>query len=340
MSAALLNTVLRAGRALPLNGGERLVLLVAAWRADESGRTFMPGLAVLEQAGLSTQAGYPALRRLANFGLLRETRPVTIDVSRLHQMACADLLGEGGTSKEVASKQLASTNKEVATISKEVASKEVANSNKEVASKEIASKQLASKKVANFLASSLLQDSKELATYKLETIKTRSVACAREGEPSVSGEGAPKGDGQTEVRAVSPVTGRAEPVTVRGWENLARFRRAYPKTCRDLQALKREWALLEAEGVEGRSVTVDELLGALEEAKRSKQWQEEGGRFVPRPEVWLGERQFVPLLRAAAERRAPTQAEREAAEAARSRERMAVDEEVLAMMEDEDGDHV
>ena len=303
MSAALLNTVLRAGRSLPLNGGERLVLLVAAWRADESGRTFMPGLAVLEQAGLSTQAGYPALRRLANFGLLRETRPVTIDVSRLHQMACADLLGEGETSKEVASKQLA-------------------NTSKEVASKEVASKELASKKVANFLANNLPQDSKELATYKLETIKTRSTACAREGEHSVSGEGAPTGDGEAEVRAVSPATGRAEPVTVRGWEALRAFRGAYPKPPRDLQALNREWALLEREGVDGRAVALEELLGALAEAKLSKQWQEDGGRFVPRPEVWLGERQFVPLLQAARERRAAgkTQAEREAEETARAKE--------------------
>ncbi len=338
MSAALLNTVLRAGRSLPLNGGERLVLVVAAWRADESGRTFMPGLAVLEQAGLSTQAGYPALRRLANFGLLRETRPVTIDVSRLHQMACADLLGEGETSKEVASRQLANASKELANSSKEVASKEVATISKEVASKEVASKQLASKKVANFLASNLPQDGKELATYKLETIKTRSVACAREGVPEdCSGaSGAPKGDGQTEVRAVSPVTGRAEPVTVRDKASLGAFMREYPKRSMNRLLVVSAWAAVEAEGISGARI-----LGAMREAALTKGWQEEGGRFVPRAENWLRDRGFEQFLEAADRRAsAPTQAQREAAEAARARERMAVDEEVLAMMEDENGDHV
>lgn len=302
MSAALLNTVLRAGRALPLNGGERLALLVAAWRADESGRTFMPGLAVLEQAGLSTQAGYPALRRLANFGLLRETRPVTIDVSRLHQMACADLLGEGETSKKVA------------TIGKE----------------------LASKKVANFVASNLPQDSKELATYKLETIKMRSTACAREGESSVSVGGAPTGDGEAEVRAVSPATGRSEPVTVRDKASLGAFMREYPKRSMNRLLVVSAWAAAEAEGISGARI-----LGAMREAALTKGWQEEGGRFVPRAENWLRDRGFEQFLREADRRAAvPTQAEREAAEAARARERMAVDEEVLAMMEDEDGDHV
>ncbi len=317
MSAALLNTVLRAGRSLPLNGGERLVLLVAAWRADESGRTFMPGLAVLEQAGLSTQAGYPALRRLAKFGLLRETRPVTIDVSRLHQMACADLLGEGENSKEVASK-------------------EVANDSKEVVSKEVASKQLASKKVANFLANNLPQDGKDLATYKLETIKTRSIACAREGEPSVSGEGAHTGDGETEVRAVSPATGRAEPVTVRDQASLGTFMREYPKRSMNRLLVVSAWAAVEAEGISGARI-----LGAMREAALTKGWQEEGGRFVPRAENWLRDRGFEQHLRDADRRAAaPTQAEREAAEDAVARERMEALEDALAMMEDEEDDHV
>ena len=309
MSVSLLNTVLRAGRGLPLNVGERLVLMVAAWRADESGRTFMAGLAIVQQAGLSTQAGYPALKRLLGFGLLRETRPVTIDVSRLSQMALAATL-EGDAADET---------EEVA--SKEVASKEVAS--KEVASKEVASKEVASKEVANSVASKLPPNSKELATINYKTNKTRSNACARacEGSSSVSGEGAPTGDGEASgrVRVVKATAAsvRVDAPGIQDKESLQAFIAEYPKRAMNRMVVCAEWASLEAEGVSGK-----DLLAAMREGALDKAWWEGNRpRYAPRAEDFLGKRVFEDYLGEARARQesGKTQAAREAEEAARAK---------------------
>lgn len=322
MSVSLLNTVLRAGKGLPLNLGERLVLLVAAWRADESGRTFMPGLAIVQQAGLSTQAGYPALKRLLGFGLLRETRPVTIDVSRLSQMALAATL-EGGADGESAEE-----------TSKELVSKEVAKTSKEVASKQVVSKELASKELANSMASRLSSTSKEVATINIETNKTRSNACARacEGSSSVPGEGAPTGDGEASGRvrvvkaqpapSAAPLTIHFEKTEVQDKASLGLFLKEYPKRAMNRLTVCAEWAALEAEGFTGL-----QLLGAMREARMSKQWSEDGGRYVPRAEIFLHDRRFEDFLPAAAERGSvKSQAEREAEEREAARRLAAIDE--------------
>ena len=333
MSVALLNTVLRAGKGLPLNLGERLVLLVSAWRADESGRTFMPGRVILQQAGLSTQAGYPALKRLLGFGLLRETRPVTIDVSRLSQMALAAALDgdttdeeEAETSKELASKELAKTSKELVSkevASKEIASKELAKTSKELVSKEVASKEIASKELANSMASNLPSTSKELATINYKTNKTHTNACACEGS-SVSGECAPTGDGQAEsrvqvvqARASSSLTVRVEAAEVMDKESLGLFLKEYPKRAMNRLVVCAEWAALEAEGFTGR-----QLLGAMREGALDKAWWEGNRpRYAPRAEDFLGKRVFEDYLRAAEARQndSKTQAQREAEEAARAK---------------------
>lgn len=322
MSVSLLNTVLRAGRGLPLNVGERLVLLVAAWRADESGRTFMAGLAILQQAGLSTQAGYPALRRLAGFGLLRETRPVTIDVSKLSQMALAATLEDG--SADAGGEE----------ISKEVASKELAKTSKELVSKEVASKEIASKELANSMASKLPSTSKEVATINIETNKTRSTACARacEGSSSVPGEGAPTGDGEASGRvrvvkaqptpSAAPLTLHFEKTEVQDKASLGLFLKEYPKRAMNRLTVCAEWAALEAEGFAGKR-----LLAAMREARMSKQWSEDGGRYVPRAEIFLHDRRFEDFLPAAAERGSvKSQAEREAEEREAARRLAAIDE--------------
>ena len=323
MSVSLLNTVLRAGKGLPLNLGERLVLLVAAWRADESGRTFMAGLAIVQQAGLSTQAGYPALKRLLGFGLLRETRPVTIDVSRLSQMALAATL-EGDADGESAE----DTSKELANNSKELVSKEVVKTSKQVASKEVASKEVASKELANSVTSKLPSTSKELATINYKTNKTRTNARACEESSSVSGEGAPTGDGQAPAPKVAPapsaapLTIRVEAAEVQDKESLGLFLKEYPKRAMNRLVVCAEWAALEAEGFAGKR-----LLAAMREARMSKQWCEDGGRYVPRAEIFLHDRRFEDFLPAAAERASvKSQAEREAEEREASRRLAAIDE--------------
>lgn len=321
MSVNLLNTVLRAGKGLPLNLGERLVLMVAAWRADESGRTFMPGMAILQQAGLSTQSGYPALKRLLGFGLLRETRPVTIDVSRLAQMALAATL-EGDAPDE-------ETSKELATNSKELASKEVAKTSKELVSKELASKEIASKELANSVASNLPPTSKEVATINYKTNKTHTNACARACEgSSVSGEGAPTGDGQSPAKkaqpthSASPMTVHVEAAEIQDKESLQAFIKDYPKKAMNRLVVCAEWAALEAEGFAGKA-----LLAAMREARMSKQWCEDGRRYVPRAEIFLHDRRFEDFLPAAAERGSvKSQAEREAEEREAARRLAAIDE--------------
>ena len=289
MSVSLLNTVLRAGRGLPLNVGERLVLMVAAWRADESGRTFMAGLAIVQQAGLSTQAGYPALKRLLGFGLLRETRPVTIDVSRLSQMALAATL-EGDAADET---------------------------------EEVASKEVASKEVANSVASKLPPNSKELATINYKTNKTRSNACARacEGSSSVSGEGAPTGDGEASgrVRVVKATAAsvRVDAPGIQDKESLQAFIAEYPKRAMNRMVVCAEWASLEAEGVSGK-----DLLAAMREGALDKAWWEGNRpRYAPRAEDFLGKRVFEDYLGEARARQesGKTQAAREAEEAARAK---------------------
>ena len=315
MSVSLLNTVLRAGKGLPLNLGERLVLLVAAWRADESGRTFMAGLAIVQQAGLSTQAGYPALKRLLGFGLLRETRPVTIDVSRLSQMALAATL-EGDAAGEAG----------------EETSKELANNSKELASKELASKELASKELASSVTSKLPSTSKEVATINYKTNKTRTNARACEESSSVSGEGAPTGDGEASGRvrvvkaqpapSTEPLTIHFEKTEAKDKASLGLFLKEYPKRAMNRLTVCAEWAALEAEGFTGR-----QLLGAMREARMSKQWGEDGGRYVPRAEIFLHDRRFEDFLPAAAERASvKTHEQMLADEEAEARKRAAIDD--------------
>ena len=310
MSVNLLNTVLRAGKGLPLNLGERLVLMVAAWRADESGRTFMAGLAIVQQAGLSTQAGYPALRRLLGFGLLRETRPVTIDVSRLSQMALAATL-EGDAADEA----------------DEEISKEVAKTSKELVSKELVSKEL-----ANSVASNLPPTSKELATINYKTNKTHTNACAREGS-SVSGEGAPTGDGEASGRvrvvkaqpapSTAPLTIRVEATEVQDAESLGFFMREYPKRAMNRMVVCAEWASIEAEGIPGKRI-----LGAMREARMCKQWCEDGGRYIPRAEIFLRDRRFEDFLSAAADRASvKTHEQVLAEEEAEARKRWTIEDE-------------
>lgn len=319
MSVGLTNTAIKLLGVYPFEVSERLILVLLAWRADENGETRMTKTELARQSGLSQPTVRKATARLEMMGLV-SGKQMTLGVRALVRLLDQS---EEWNGQETEGKTVCKKTENGLQSAKNCKmengfqfcegenGKQFTISTKTKTENSFPSKQ-----------KTLFRKTENgLLPYR-QDYKTRSTACAREGEPSASEGDAPKGDGQAEVLAVSPATGRAEPVLVRGWEALRAFRGAYPKPPRDVQALNREWALLEHEGVDGHAVTLEELLGALAEAKLSKQWQEDGGRFVPRPEVWLGEQQFVPLLQAARERRAAgkTQAEREAEETARAKE--------------------
>lgn len=347
MSVGLTNTAIKLLGVYPFEVSERLILVLLAWRADENGETRMTKAELERQSGLSRPTVRKTISRLEMMGLASGRR-LTLGVRALVRLLAQS---EEGTGQEAEGKTVCQKTENGLPSSKPEDGKQFAISAKNgktengLPSGEAENgKQFAispKTKTENGLPSerqTLFQKTENgLPPYR-QDYKTRSTACAREGVPEdCSGaSGAPTGDGEAEVRAVSPATGRSEPVTVRDKASLGVFMREYPKRSMNRLLVVSAWAAAEAEGISGARI-----LGAMREAALTKGWQEEGGRFVPRAENWLRDRGFEQFLREADRRSAvPTQAEREAAEAARARERMAVDEEVLAMMEDEDGDHV
>ena len=321
MSVGLTNTAIKLLGVYPFEVSERLILVLLAWRADENGETRMTKAEIERQSGLSRPTVRKTIARLEMMGLASGKR-LTLGVRALVRLLAQseEVTGQEAEGKTVCQK-----------IENGLPSSEAENGKRFAISQKT--------KTENSLPSerqTLFQKTENgLPPYR-QDYKTRSIACAREGEPSVSEGGAPTGDGEAEVRAVSPATGRAEPVTVRDKESLGAFMREYPKRSMNRLLVVSAWAAVEAEGISGARI-----LGAMREAALTKGWQEEGGRFVPRAENWLRDRGFEQHLRDADRRAAaPTQAEREAAEDAAARERMEALEDALAMMEDEEDDHV
>ncbi len=72
------------------------------------------------------------------------------------------------------------------------------------------------------------------------------------------------------------------------WATFDRFWKSYPKKSR-IQDAKREWIKVcptdEPEQVE-------KIMDALERWKRSRQWKDEGGRYIPRADNWLRDRAY------------------------------------------------
>ena len=91
-------------------------------------------------------------------------------------------------------------------------------------------------------------------------------------------------------------------------EGLRAFLEAYPegKPPRDADVMASVWH----EVIVERGIGRDALMAALEEAKASRSWQEQRGRFVPRPERWLGEGGYMAYLPARATESPAKRAER------------------------------
>ena len=86
-----------------------------------------------------------------------------------------------------------------------------------------------------------------------------------------------------------------------GLEGFAEFWTAYPRK-KSKAAAERAWAKIRP----GEELQA-EILAALEQAKQSRDWQKEGGQYIPYPATWLNARGWEDELEPAApERRQPT----------------------------------
>lgn len=298
MSVNLTNTAIRLLGVFPFEVSERLALIILCWRADENGETRMNKSELARQTGLSRPTVRKTVSRLEMMGLVSGPR-LTIGVRALVKLLARSQMENGLPSEGE------EDGKRFATFGDVAMENGLPSECKDVCQKM----------------------EKGLPPYR-QDYKTRSNACVREGS-SVSGEGAPTGDGQAEsrvqvgqARPSSSLTVRVEAAEVVDKESLGLFLKEYPKRAMNRLVVCAEWAALESEGFAGKR-----LLAAMREARMSKQWCEDGGRYVPRAEIFLHDRRFEDFLPAAAERGSvKSQAEREAEEREAARRLAAIDE--------------
>lgn len=297
MSVNLTNTAIRLLGVFPFEVSERLALIILCWRADENGETRMNKSELARQTGLSRPTVRKTVSRLEMMGLVSGPR-LTVGVRALVKLLARSQM-ENGLPSEVAE-----DGEQFSTFGDVAMENSLPSECKDVCQKM----------------------EKGLPPYR-QDYKTHTNACVREGS-SVSGEGAPTGDGQAPAKKVTPapsaapLTIRVEAAEVQDKASLGLFLKEYPKRAMNRLTVCAEWAALEAEGFTGR-----QLLGAMREARMSKQWSEDGGRYVPRAEIFLHDRRFEDFLPAAAERGSvKSQAEREAAEREAARRLAAIDE--------------
>ncbi len=308
MSVNLTNTAIKLLGVFPFEVSERLALLILCWRADENGETRMNKSELARQTGLSKPTVLKTIQRLQMMRLV-SGKQLTVGVSTLVRLLAESEVEKGQTalpfSEEKGQTSLPSGKTE---------------------------------RLKGFTSEGqdvLQKRSKGLPPYR-QDYKTKHTpnACARacEGSSSVPGEGAPTGDGEASGRvrvvkaqttpSAAPLTIHFEKTEVQDKASLGLFLKEYPKRAMNRLTVCAEWAALEAEGFAGKR-----LLAAMREARMSKQWSEDGGRYVPRAEIFLHDRRFEDFLPAAAERGSvKSQAEREAEEREAARRLAAIDE--------------
>ena len=154
--------------------------------------------------------------------------------------------------------------------------------------------------------------------------RVNACACACDGETPISDAQAAHLGCSVSARPNRNVTGKPEervkvvvarPTSEHSTEakdkaSLGAFIKEYPKRAMNRFAVCAEWANIEAEGIAGKRI-----LAAMREAKMSKQWCEDGRRYVPRAENFLKDRVFEDFLPQANERASvKTQEQRDADE--------------------------
>lgn len=310
VSVNLTNTAIKLLGVFPFEVSERLALLILCWRADENGETRMTKAELERQTGLSKPTVLKTIQRLQMMRLV-SGKQLTVGVSALIHLLAESESAEGQTS-------LPSKGQTSLPFSEEKGQTSLPSGETE--------------RLKGFTSEGqdvLQKRLKDLTPYR-QDYKTHTNACARACEgSSVSGEGAPTGDGQAEsrvqvvqARPSSSLTVRVEAAEVVDKESLGLFLKEYPKRAMNRLVVCAEWAALEAEGFAGKR-----LLAAMREARMSKQWCEDGGRYVPRAEIFLHDRRFEDFLSAAAERASvKTHEQMLADEEAEARKRAAIDD--------------
>lgn len=90
------------------------------------------------------------------------------------------------------------------------------------------------------------------------------------------------GDGEYERDTDSEKDGETE-IDGESERSFAAFWAAYPKKTKKQEARA---------AFQGVTVSLDKILSAIEQQKRSAQWHADGGRYIPAPATWLRERGY------------------------------------------------
>ena len=330
MSVNLTNTAIKLLGVFPFEVSERLALLILCWRADENGETRMNKSELARQTGLSKPTVLKTIQRLQMMRLV-SGKQLTVGVSTLVRLLAESEVEKGQTALPFSEEK----GQTALPFSEEKGQTSLPFSEEKGQTSLPSGKTERLKGFTSEGQDVLQKRSKGLPPYR-QDYKTKHTpnACARacEGSSSVPGEGAPTGDGEASGRvrvvkaqttpSAAPLTIHFEKTEVQDKASLGLFLKEYPKRAMNRMVVCAEWAALEAEGIPGKRI-----LGAMREARMCKQWCEDGGRYIPRAEIFLRDRRFEDFLSAAAERGSvKSQAEREAEEREAARRLAAIDE--------------
>lgn len=319
MSIHLTDTILKLGSRLPLNVGERLVLMAVCFRGDDAGECGFSQADIAAQLGIGKSAVCRIFARLRALGIVEHRIPhgISIRLDILEGYAPAPV-GSGklyaGETETREKALLREQPKGAADCSASNASCLPSNADYSASNETGSAVDGVAPRatpIAPRATGELLREQQKVAPratpiYKTDIKDTQdSVRVRAEALPASRGAAAPTPPQDDDRVIVSG--GHTRPAVPEDFHAAAAFRRAYPKPPRNLVAFKAAWAAMERDGFgDGLPFEPAHLMAALERAKASKAWQEEGGRFVPRPEVFLSERQYLQYL-TATERTPPAQ---------------------------------
>lgn len=277
MSVKLTDLLLRLGGRLPLNMGERAVLLAACFRSDDDGACAHSQADIAEQLGSNRATVCRVMNRLLAGRFVEKVRGgrFRVCVARLEAYLPGPVMSGRTYAGEVDCREdLLTGSQQVLTRGQQA---ELTRSQQMLTGSQLGENGCVdSQSTAVLTRSQQFVDSQStlLKTDSKDTLGAGARACMREEEA----------------------------------EGLRAFLEAYPegKPPRDADVMASVWH----EVIVERGIGRDALMAALEEAKASRSWQEQRGRFVPRPERWLGEGGYMAYLPARATESPAKRAER------------------------------